>query len=116
MYTRQWGATFSEGTWVESEWRLGSEVVWKTKEGEVGAKGVITVFEPPSLLAVGFYDDINSGPPEPPDEYIESYQLTSQNGATQLSFKAGPLPVQVILSHSPLWEAAVSKMKALAES
>lgn len=112
---RQWGAEFSEGTWVESNWHLGSDLIWMTKEGEVGAHGVITVFEPGSHLEVDYYDDVESGPPKPPDEYSESYFLEEQNGVTKFSFKAGPLPVQVIISHTPLWDAALAKIKSLAE-
>ena len=115
-YTRQWGEEFSEGTWVESDWQLASEVVWMTKDGEVGARGVITSCEPGSLLQIGFYDDVNSRPPLPLGEYSESYFLAEKSDATQFSFKAGPLPAQAIISHTLLWSNAVAKIKMLAET
>jgi uncharacterized protein YndB with AHSA1/START domain len=114
-YTRQWGNAFGEGVYVETDWTKGSEVLWKDKEGEVGAKGVVAVNEPHSLLKVSFYDEVDSTPPAPTGEYAESYALTEKDGISMLSVEAGPLAVKHIKIHSPLWEQALEKIKALAE-
>jgi hypothetical protein len=87
-----------------------------TKDGEIGARGIVTSHEPGTLLQIGFYDDTNSHPPTPPGDYSESYFLVGKGNATQFSFKAGPLPVQAIISHTLLWSNAVARIKQLAES
>ena len=112
---KQWGNAFSEGTYVETDWSLGSEVVWKDAEGVVGAKGIVEINQKASLLKVAFYDEIDSKPPTPTGEYSEIFRLSERGDKTLLTIEAGPLEEKFISMHSPLWEKAVLKIKALAE-
>ncbi|MGV3766256.1 MAG: SRPBCC family protein [Chitinophagaceae bacterium] len=113
---RRWAAAFGEGTWAETNWVQGSEVVWKDNEGNTGAKGIILVNEPGSLLKTGYYDDIRSAPPTPLGEYTEIFALAEKAGDTILSTDAGPLSLKHIKAHQPMWEDALKRIKKIAES
>lgn len=112
---RQWAAAFGEGTWAETNWAQGSEVVWKDNDGNMGAKGIILLNEPASLLKTGYYDDINSVPPTPLGEYTEIFALAEKAGGTILSTDAGPLSLKHIKVHQPMWEEALQRIKKIAE-
>jgi uncharacterized protein YndB with AHSA1/START domain len=114
-FTRQWGNEFSEGAFVETDWATGSEVLWKDKNGEVGAKGIVEVNDYLSLLKVIFYEDVNSDINSPTGNYYEQYALSGNDGKTMLSIEAGPLPLMHIATFDELWDKAISKMKELAE-
>lgn len=114
-YAKQWGSEFGEGTHVETDWKVGSEVLWKDKDGNIGAKGVVEVNDRPFILKVAFYDDVNSPAGTPIGEYSETYKLAEENGKTILSTEAGLLPIQHVKIHAPLWDKALAKMKAIGE-
>lgn len=114
-YTKQWGNEFGEGTYVETNWKEGAEVLWKDREGNIGAKGIVEINDPATLLKVIFYDDVSSKPPAQTGEYAEIYALSEKDGKTIISIEAGPLSVKEVKIHSPLWDKALAKMKALAE-
>jgi uncharacterized protein YndB with AHSA1/START domain len=115
QFTRAWGNAFSEGAHVESDWKPGSEVVWKDKDGNVGAKGIVIENEPSRRIAVAFYDDVNAKPPTAPGQYKEVYMVQPNQNQSQLKVEAGALPESDIKSHSPLWDKALQVIKELAE-
>lgn len=115
-FTKQWAAQFSEGVYVETDWQKDSDVVWKDKEGNVGAKGKVMVNEAPSQLKVLFYDDANAASSTPLGTYAESYSINESEGETVLFVEAGPFVFQEADSFAPLWDKAVAKMKELAEA
>lgn len=114
-FTSQWASTFGEGVYVETDWSSGSEVNWKDKEGNTGAKGIVEINDKPRLLKVRFFDDVNSSKQEPLGEYVETYTLTEEGGKTTIINESGPLAVKYISMHGPLWTKALEKMKELAE-
>jgi uncharacterized protein YndB with AHSA1/START domain len=114
-FTRAWGNAFSEGAYVESDWKPGSEVVWKDKTGNVGAKGVVVENEPMRRITVAFYDDINEKPPARPGQYKEMYSVQTGQHQSRLQIVAGALPESDVLTHSPLWDKALQMIKQLAE-
>lgn len=115
-YTRQWANEFSAGAYVETDYKPGSDVVWKDKDGNVGAKGKVVDREDARLLKLAFYDDINSAGQVPSGGYSETYLLSENNGKTKLEIKAGSLSTKDYNAHVPLWKKAVAKMKELAEA
>jgi uncharacterized protein YndB with AHSA1/START domain len=116
IYNIRWGNAFSEGPWVESDWQVGSSVVWKDSEGNVGAKGIVKTNDPCRLLQVVFYDEPRMEPPAPLGDYIESYALNAINDKTELIIESGPLPREHFETHSLLWDKAAAKIKDLAEA
>jgi uncharacterized protein YndB with AHSA1/START domain len=115
-YVQQWAATFSEGTWIEADWRKGGLVVWKDAQGNIAAKGLVLAFERNTLLEVGFFDDAQGDSKTAIGEYKEKYILDSTENKTLLTITAGPLPEPHYSEHSRLWEAAIDKIKSTAES
>jgi uncharacterized protein YndB with AHSA1/START domain len=114
-YINQWANAFSEGTYVETDWAIGSEVLWKDKEHNVGAKGKVVEHDPGLLLKVAYYDEVDGDLNSPVGEYSEAFKLTDDGDFTRLSIEAGPLEKEHFSLHSSLWEKAVMKIKALAE-
>ncbi|GAB2789046.1 hypothetical protein GCM10027275_37480 [Rhabdobacter roseus] len=115
-YVSQWAQAFGEGTFVEASWSMGSEVLWKDAEGNIGAKGVVTQREEAVRLRVDYYDDVQSTPPAPTGTYSETYVLSEAQGQTRLSVEAGLLSLKVIKEHTPYWEQALASIKSLAEA
>jgi uncharacterized protein YndB with AHSA1/START domain len=111
----RWAEAFSEGTYVESDFRAGSEVNWKDKDGNTGARGVVTARREMELLEVAFFDDVNPDLKQQPGQYKERYALSSEGGKTKLAISAGPLAEEHYKVHEPLWTAALEKIKSLAE-
>jgi uncharacterized protein YndB with AHSA1/START domain len=112
---RQWAAAFHEGTYVETDWKKGSPVLWKDKDGDVGAHGVVVINNPNMLLKVDFYDDVNARPPATTGEYSETYILQPLDGKTELTIYSGLLSVKNTKAHSPLWDKAIALIKEIAE-
>jgi uncharacterized protein YndB with AHSA1/START domain len=115
-FTREWASQFSEGAYVETDWQKDSDVVWKDREGNIGAKGKVIINEAPHQLKVLFYDDPNADTHSLLGTYAESYTVTENNGKVVLSIEAGPLAYKEAESLSPLWDKGITKMKELAEA
>jgi uncharacterized protein YndB with AHSA1/START domain len=113
--TKQWANAFSEGAYVETDWKKGSKVVWKDKDGNAGATGEVVANEPNRMLKVSFYDDVTMVPPLQSEAYSETYTLAENKNKILLSIEAGPLAVLHANVHSPLWDKAVAMIKELAE-
>ena len=112
----KWASAFFEGTYVETDWNKGSEVIWKTPDGSVGAKGKVIEHDKASNLKVAFWDDVNMSDPQPTGEYFESYSVVNENGESLLTIKSGPLAVKYCKMHEPMWENALKQIKEIAEN
>jgi hypothetical protein len=77
---RRWAGAFSGGINVEPDFRVGSEVIWKDKDGNIGAKGVVKVRREVELLEVAFFDDVNADVNQPTGSYTETFALSSDGG------------------------------------
>lgn len=112
---KQWATAFFQGTYVETDWKIGSPVVWKT-HGTVGASGVVVINTPHSLLKVDYYDDVNARPPSgTPGDYAETFILQPADGKTALTIYSGLLTVKHTKEHSPMWDKALELLKEIAE-
>ena len=116
FYTRQWAAKFSEGTYVETDWQKDSDVIWKDKDGNVGAKGKVIESSAPSKLKVKFYDDASAAEGTALGSYTENYSITENEGNIKLTIVAGPLAFKEADQMTPMWDKALEKMKELAEA
>lgn len=113
--SRQWASAFSEGAYVETDWLEGSDVTWKDNDGNVGAKGVVEVHEPASLLRISYEEETEIAGDPPTTAYSETYSVTEENLQTRLIIQAGPLRVKDSDMHTPMWNSALEKIKYLAE-
>jgi uncharacterized protein YndB with AHSA1/START domain len=114
QYVSQWANAFGEGTYVETDWQKSSEVLWKDKDGNVGARGTVEMSDKGSLLKVLFPDEQESERTARP--YTETYAMSDDDkGRATLSINAGPLALKHMKEHEPLWDKAIAKIKELAE-
>lgn len=113
---KQWASAFSEGTQVDTDWKEGSIVLWKDSDGNIGAKGRVERNDGRTDLLVRFYDEVSAPEDSTLGEYVEHYNIKSLDNRSILQIEAGKLPLKHVEIHSPLWDAALAKMKELAEA
>jgi uncharacterized protein YndB with AHSA1/START domain len=106
----QWAQGFSGGTTVETDFKKGSTVVWKDSTGAVGAKGTVAERIENKKLVLVYPEDGHSSS----EDYKEDYEITSKNGKTTLTVKAGPLAKKYVKEHEPLWDEVMVKIKEMA--
>jgi uncharacterized protein YndB with AHSA1/START domain len=112
----QWGKAFGGGALVKTTWAIGSEVVWTTPDGDVGARGIVREHQKMKYLQVDMYDDIHAAAGSETGEYSEKYSLTRGQGDNwMLDIEAGPLAKKYIDEHAGLWDNAIGIIKALSE-
>jgi len=117
LFTQKWAAAFCEGTWVEAEWKKGGLVVWKDREANISAKGIVRAIERNQLIQVAYFDEVHIDDVSvPTGKYTETYTLSSIEGKTLLAIEAGPLSEEEVRDHEPLWEKALENLKSLAEA
>jgi uncharacterized protein YndB with AHSA1/START domain len=113
----QWGKAFGGGTFVDSDWKVGSEVVWKDMTGDVGARGVVKEHRPMEYLQVDMYDDVTPTPGSETGPYAEKYKLTgTTDGTYTFSIESGPLSGKYIPDHTRMWEEGLKLIKEISES
>lgn len=108
-----WAQAFSGGTVVETDFKSGSPIVWKTAEGEIGAQGVVKERIENKKLVLAYPENGDLSQPES-EVYNEVYEITEINGKTLLKVTAGPLAKTWVKSHDPLWDQVMVKIKELA--
>jgi uncharacterized protein YndB with AHSA1/START domain len=120
--TAGWASEFSGGgpaLFIESDWAVGSPVLWKDKKGHVIVEGNVTASEPHALLRFTVFDVRGPRPPASPEDGI-TYKLTERDGKTVLWISQGDFSTMTdgatfqALS-SEIWDRALAKIKWLAE-
>ena len=119
-YTRVWLAEFREGSFAESNWEPGSNILFEDGNGTgiIGfiremIPGRVLTFEYTGLLNAG-REDLTSAEALAVRNTRESYRLTAEGDATRLTI-AMDLPDEYFSLFNSLWDNALTKIKALAE-
>ena len=120
-FTDQWALEFSGGAefHIESDWKLGSPVLWKGQDGSVIVQGNVTALELNKFLRFTVFDVRGEKPPVTEEDGI-TYELTEQNGKTLLQLSQGDFSVMAEgekyhrLS-AEVWDRVLPKVKELAE-
>ena len=119
-YNKEWYSAFSEGTHAETDWKVGSKVVFfdKSKDGMIGK---IIENEPGKSLVIEYDGVIMQGIEDYDSEVAkkvkggqESYILTDVDGATNLAISSDMDPEYYEMM-SEQWDVALDKIKTLAE-
>jgi uncharacterized protein YndB with AHSA1/START domain len=58
-HTDQWASEFTQGNpelHIESDWNMGSPVLWKTKEGKIIVEGTVTGLVPGEMIRFTAFD------------------------------------------------------------
>jgi uncharacterized protein YndB with AHSA1/START domain len=121
--TDHWAGEFSSGGprfHIESDWQLGSPVLWKGEDGTLIVEGEVTAVEPNRLLRFTVFDVRTvERPPVTPDDGI-TYILTKNDGGTTLRVRQGDFSVmsegeKYYQLSAQVWDRVLPKVKALAE-
>jgi uncharacterized protein YndB with AHSA1/START domain len=115
-----WATPGDEGMIISSDWKPGSEVLWKSSDGAVLVKGNITSLNPYRLIHFTVRDVSSKEEFSDRDDGI-TYELTERNNFTMLSVKQGDFSImkegrKYYEKTNEIWERALPKIKALAET
>lgn len=121
-YTDQWTPEFANGDphfYIESDWKLGSPVLWKGQEDSLIVEGIVTAIVLNKLLRFTVFDVRSEKPPVTEEDGI-TYRLKEQNGVTILhllqgDFSTMPEGLKYRDMSTRVWQRVLPKVKELAE-
>ncbi len=119
-YTRQWWAAFMPGTQADTDWSLGSRVVFTDSNGD-GIAGTITENIPERALAITYDAMVFKGQEDRESDMaksfagsVERYELNERNGSTRLDISCD-MDEEHYDMMSAQWDEALKIFKRLAE-
>jgi uncharacterized protein YndB with AHSA1/START domain len=119
-FTRYWISNFGgiDGE-IESDWKMGSPVLWKGADGKVIVEGNVTALNPGQSVRFTVFDVRSERPPISDKDGI-TYILDSQDGHTVLSVAQGdfgkmPDAEKYYDATVETWEKVLPEIKSLAE-
>src|SRR5215471_16007643 len=119
--TGKWASEFTGGApfYIESEWKLGSPVLWKDQNDNVTVEGTVTALEPHTLLRFTVFDVRGEKPPVTEEDGI-TYRLSERDGITTLQVRQGDFSGMADAEKfhrmsEDIWERVLPNVKALAE-
>ncbi len=115
-----WEAAGGESMTISSDWKPGSEVQWKNKDGAVLVKGNVTALNPYRLIRFTMFDVNSKGEFAVSDDGI-TYELAEHGDTTRLNVRQGDFSVmkeakKYYEQTNKIWEGALAAIKALAET
>ena len=122
-YTDQWTPEFANGDphfYIESDWKLGSPVLWKGQGRNLVVEGIVTALVLNKLLRFTVFDVRSERPPITEEDGI-TFRLKEQNGITILhllqgDFSTMPEGAKYRDMSTQVWQRVLPKVKMLAES
>ena len=122
VLTRDWASEFSAGgpqIHIESDWTIGSPVLWKDQRGRLVVEGSVTAAELHRLLRYTVFDVEARRPSVGPDDGI-TYTLTERGGKTVLWVSQGDFSTMTDGSRykelsEAIWERALARIRRIAE-
>ncbi len=121
QFNRIWYAEFSEGTYAETDWQVGSKAVFIDQSGS-GLLSKVVINQPHEVLSLEHQGMISNGTEdyESVDAQAmkgthETYRLTEKDGVTQLAIELD-MGAEYYDFMAAAWEKALQKIKELAEN
>ena len=119
----QWALAFSSGGpqfHIESDWELGSPVLWKGEDGVVNVEGTVTACEKNKLLRFTVFDVRSLQKIAVNEEDGITFELVEEKGKTTLHILQGdfsPMTDGEIYrdASAEIWDKVLPKIKELAE-
>lgn len=120
--TEEWASEFAAGgprLHIESDWAVGSPVLWKDGKGHVVVEGSVTAVDHHRLLRFTVFDVRADRPAVAPDDGI-TCKLTERGGKTVLWVSQGDFSTMADGARyrdlsAEIWDRALAKVKWLAE-
>lgn len=120
QYVRQWYTAFSESARAETDWKIGSKVLF-IDDTQNGLIGKVVQNKPNELLSVEYTGMVLNGKEdyEHPESIAvkggyETYALLQKKDVTELQI-SGDMSDGLYNAMSSLWDDALVKLKSLAE-
>lgn len=121
--TNEWALEFSSGGPqfnIESNWEIGSPVLWKGQNGTVIVEGNVTAAEQNKLLRFTVFDVRSPEKLPVTDEDGITFQLSEESGKTTLRILQGDFSVMTDGEKycgltAEIWDKVLPKVKELAE-
>jgi uncharacterized protein YndB with AHSA1/START domain len=107
------------GTQVISDWREGSQVVWRGEwEGkQYEDRGLILRMEPERLLQYSHYSPLSGLPDRPENYHTVTVELEEEGGSTRVLLMQDNNPTREACEHSQKnWESMLERLKQLLEN
>ena len=120
-YMKKWYAAFWESARAETDWKVGSKVIFTDDSGH-GMIGRIISNEPATLLVVEYDGMLKDGKEDLESEEAlsvkggrEIYRLSTENGKTMLKIESD-MTEEYYEMMSQKWDAALKIIKDLSEN
>lgn len=119
----QWALEFSSGGpqfHIESDWNLGSPVLWKGENGISIVEGIVTVFDQNKFLRFTVFDVRSSQKIDANEEDGITFELAEENGETTLHILQGDFSQmedgeKYRDASAEIWDKVLPIIKKLAE-
>lgn len=105
-YAKDLGNVFDKNAFVESDWKLGSDVHFKYKPNKIVSTGTITKLIENELIQID-YDFTGF-------DYEERYTIEKHNSISKLAIYAGPY-MSDFEAQKVVWNNWLSKVKELSD-
>ena len=105
-YAKELGSVFDKNAFVESDWKLGSDVHFKYEPNKTVSTGTITKLIEKELIQVDY--DFSAF------KYEERYTIEESNSVSKLAIYAGPYTSD-FEAQKVVWKNWLSKVKELCE-
>jgi uncharacterized protein YndB with AHSA1/START domain len=123
-HTRRWANEFSDGRShivIDSDWKIGSPVLWKGEDGQTIVEGSVTAREPNQLLRFTAVDLRNATRPKSGRRDGITFRLSERNGRTTLDVLQGDFAgLEDDKAHrdrsAEIWDRVLPLLKDLAEN
>lgn len=119
-FNRLWFAAFSEGTYADTDWQLGSKVKFIDNSNS-GLIGEVVVNRPYEVISVEYTGVVEAGEEDyesPAAKAMqgsrETYRLTQKEGVTTLAIESD-MAEEYFDMMAAAWDTALEKIKELAE-
>lgn len=118
--TRYWLGEFGIDGHVHSDWRFGSEVLWKEKSGRARVRGNVIILEPYELLRFTAIDKRMEEKTPPSSEDGVTYEFSEKSGGVELAVRHGNFAKakngeKFYRTAAEAWERALAKIKRISE-
>jgi uncharacterized protein YndB with AHSA1/START domain len=121
--TSEWSDLFGAKGPIESDWKVGSDVLWRNADGVVYVRGRVLASEPAKLLRFTVRSTQREMQPlsgRPEDDITQTYALAEHGGRTTLSVAHGDFRhlakgEEIYPAVMAGWDQLLARFKTLAE-
>lgn len=118
---RDWYTAFQEGSYAETDWKEGSKVIFRDREGN-GMIGKIAVNKPHEIISTEFQGMLVNGKEDTESQeannikgYFETYRISGTGNNNRLDIELDTSDEYADMFNN-MWDKALQRIKELAEN